>query len=118
MKVYLQNLAPEGQTAALCVSCNILHHVKRQSHFTRAMQHMEPYKFASKDGNLYYTVDSLYLDFGYLELPLISRRKSDPCFNIDRHLTSGNKILWIGGKIAPQEQFLPFSTIVSTYISN
>ena len=26
--------------------------------------------------------------------------------------------MWIGGEIAPQEQFLPFSTIVSTYISN
>ena len=24
-----------------------------------------------------------YLDFGYLELPLISKRKSDPCFNIE-----------------------------------
>ena len=29
------------------------------------------------------TVDSHYLDFGYLELPLISKRKSDLCFNID-----------------------------------
>ena len=28
-----------------------------------------------------------------------------------RHLTSGSKILWIRGEIAPQEQFLPFSTI-------
>ena len=30
----------------------------------------------------------------------------------------GNKILWLRGEIAPQEQFLPFSTIFSTYISN
>ena len=35
-----------------------------------------------------------------------------------RNRTSGNKILWIRGEIAPQEQFLPFSTIFSTYISN
>ena len=35
-----------------------------------------------------------------------------------RNLTSGNKILWIRGEIAPQEQFLPFPTIFSIYISN
>ena len=35
-----------------------------------------------------------------------------------RNLTSGNKILWIRGEIAPQEQFLPFSTIFSVYIFN
>ena len=29
-----------------------------------------------------YTVASRYLDFGYLEQPLISKRQSDPCFNI------------------------------------
>ena len=29
------------------------------------------------------TVDSRYLHFGYLELPLIWKRKSDPCFNIE-----------------------------------
>ena len=29
------------------------------------------------------TVASRYLDFGYLELPLISKRKSDPCINIE-----------------------------------
>ena len=54
------------------------------------------------------TVDSRYLDFGYLEQPLISKKKSGPCLN----LTSGNKILWIKG------QFLPFPTIFSIYISN
>ena len=32
-----------------------------------------------------------------------------------RNLTSGNKILWIRGEIAPQEQFLPFPTIFSIY---
>ena len=38
------------------------------------------------------TVDPLYLDFGYLELLPISKRKSDPCFNIE-NLLSGNRIL-------------------------
>ena len=33
-----------------------------------------------------------------------------------RNLTSDNKILWKGGEIAPQEQFLVFSTIFSVYI--
>ena len=59
------------------------------------------------------TVDSRYLDFGYLEQPLISKRKSGPCLN----LTSGNKILSIRGEIAPREQFLHFSTMFSIYIS-
>ena len=35
-----------------------------------------------------------------------------------RNLTSGNKIFWIRGEIAPKEQFLPFSTIFSVYIFN
>ena len=35
-----------------------------------------------------------------------------------RNLTSGNKILWIRGEISPQEQFLPFLTTFSMYISN
>ena len=60
-----------------------------------------------------HTVDSRYLDFGYLEQPLISKKKSGPCLN----LTSGNKRLSIRGEIAPREQFLPFSTIFSIYIS-
>ena len=30
-----------------------------------------------------YTVDSRYLDFGYLEQPLISKKKSGPCLNIE-----------------------------------
>ena len=50
-----------------------------------------------------YTVDSRYLDFGYLEQPLISKKKSGPCLN----LRSGNKILSIR-EIAPREQFLLF----------
>ena len=35
-----------------------------------------------------------------------------------RNLTSVNKILWVRGEIAPQEQFFPFPTIFSIYISN
>ena len=31
--------------------------------------------------NILYTVDSRYLDFGYLEQPLISKKKSGPCLN-------------------------------------
>ena len=38
-------------------------------------------------------VDFRYLDFDYLEQPLISKRVSGPCLN----LTSGTKILWIIG---------------------
>ena len=30
-----------------------------------------------------HTVNSRYLDFGYLESPLISNRKFGPCFNIE-----------------------------------
>ena len=51
---------------------------------------------------------------GYLEQPLISKRKSGPCLKI-KNLTSGNKILWIREEIAPQEQFLPFPTMFSIY---
>ena len=29
------------------------------------------------------TVNSCYLDFGYLEQPLISKKKSGPCFNTE-----------------------------------
>ena len=32
---------------------------------------------------IYYTVNSRYLDFDYLEQPLISKRKSGPCFNTE-----------------------------------
>ena len=57
-----------------------------------------------------YTVDSRYLDFGYLEQPLIPKRKSGPCLN----LRSGNKILSIkkycgnGEKLLPRSNFSPF----------
>ena len=47
----------------------------------------------------------------YLEEKILSLFKH-------RNLISGNKILWIKGEIAPGEQFLPFSTIFSIYISN
>ena len=32
---------------------------------------------------LHNTVDSRYLEYDYLELPLISKRKSGPCLNIE-----------------------------------
>ena len=70
--------------------------------------------FVEKMGEaLAYTVDSRYLDFGYLEQSLISKRKSGPYLKV----RSGNKILSIRGEIAPREQFLLFSTIFSIYIS-
>ena len=37
---------------------------------------------------------------------------------LHQNLKSGYKILWKRGEIAPREQFLPFSTIFSIYISN
>ena len=43
---------------------------------------MFAYIIISKDA-IGHTVDSRYLDFGYLELPLISKRKSGPCFSIE-----------------------------------
>ena len=33
-------------------------------------------------------------------------------------MTTGNKIMWKRGKIAPKEQFLLFSTLFHIYISN
>ena len=48
---------------------------------------------------------------GYLEEKIWSLFKHG-------NITSANKILWIRGEIAPQEQFLPFPTIFSIYISN
>ena len=46
----------------------------------------------------------------------LSRRKN-LVLVIHRNLKSGYKILWKRGEIAPGEQFLPFSTIFSIYIS-
>ena len=45
-------------------------------------------KIPKKDRNFVglfkgYTLDSRYLDFGYLEQPLISKKKSGPCLNIE-----------------------------------
>ena len=40
-------------------------------------------KWNCKGASKNFTVDSRYLDFGYLEQVLISKRKSDPCFNIE-----------------------------------
>ena len=53
-------------------------------------------------------------------LPFISSNPTAPTlFGYGKLLsTLGNKILWIRGEIASQEQFLPFSTIFSAYISD
>ena len=52
-----------------------------------------------------------YLELAYFELPLISKWKSGPCFNMK--LWRGNKIMWKRGEIAP---LLLFHII--SYISN
>ena len=63
-----------------------------------------------------YTVEPRYLELAYFELPLISKWKSGPCFNMK--LWQQNKIMWKRGEIAPKEQFLLFSTLFYIYISN
>ena len=50
----------------------------------------------------------------YSQLPLSRIHLSQ----IIKDLTTGNKELWKKGDIAPKEQFLLFSTILSIYISN
>ena len=45
----------------------------------------------------------------YLEMKIWSLLKH-------KHLTTGNKILWKRGEIAPKEQFLLVSTVFSIYI--
>ena len=62
------------------------------------------------------TVDSRYLDFGYLEQPLFSKRKSGPCLN----LASGNKILSIRGEIAQSlitHSFVKFGCAISIFLN-
>ena len=56
-----------------------------------------------------YTVDSRYLDPAYLEANIWSLLKHE-------NLTTGNKILWKRGEIAPKEQFLLFSALFSVYL--
>ena len=55
------------------------------------------------------TVDSRYLDLAYLEVKIWSLPKHE-------NLTTGKKIYWKRGEIAPKEQFLLFSTIFSNYL--
>ena len=55
-------------------------------HFGHYGPHVEfdcinAFYFISKNNAV--TVDSRYLDFGYLEQPLISKKKSGPCLNIE-----------------------------------
>ena len=52
-----------------------------------------------------HTVESRYLELAYFELPLISKHET---------MTTGNKIMWKRGEIAPKEQFLLFSTLFYT----
>ena len=52
---------------------------------------------------------SLISNTAYLEVKIWSLPK-------DENLTTGNKILWKRGDIAPKEQFLLFSTVFSIYL--
>ena len=59
------------------------------------------------------------LSLSRLRLSQITAYLEEKIWSFFRHrfLTSGNKILWIRGEIAPiEEQFLQFSTIFSIYI--
>ena len=60
------------------------------------------------------------LSLSRLRLSRITAYLEEKIWSLFKHrsLTSGNKILWLRGKIAPQEQFFPFSAIFSIYISN
>ena len=60
------------------------------------------------------------LSLSRLRLSRITAYLEDKIWSLFKHrtLTSGHKILWIKGEIAPQEQFHPFLTIFSIYISN
>ena len=64
------------------------------SQFVVFCHHCATYSFIYKHSRIIYvlanfttadlnTVDSRYLDFGYLEQPLISKKKSGPCLNIE-----------------------------------
>ena len=46
----------------------------------RRRRKMTPMSFLLAEAD---TVDSRYLDFGYLEQPLISKKKSGPCYNTE-----------------------------------
>ena len=54
-------------------------------------------------------LDFVYLDLAYFEVKIWSLLKHE-------NLTTGNKLLWKRGEIAPKEQFLLFSTIFSIYL--
>ena len=52
------------------------------------------------------TVKPRYVELAYLELALISKWKSAPCFNMK--LWQQNKIMWKRGEIAPKSNFSSF----------
>ena len=72
-------------------------------------------RIATLTGNIPCTGNSHYLNFAFLKWPFISKWKIWSLFKHE-NLTTGNKILWKRGEIAPQEQFLLFSTIFSIYL--
>ena len=101
---------PESWASNVCTNClpNIKH---IQNPNTRPCSNKRPYASFQKKSQLLLCRLRLSRITGYLE------EKIWPLFK-HGNLTSANKILWIRGGIAPQEQFLPFSTLFSIYISN
>ena len=64
-----------------------------------------------------YTVNSRYLDFGYLEKTLISKRKSGPCFNteIENQVTKycrKEKKLLLGSNFSPFPQYFQYICLI------
>ena len=63
------------------------------------------------------TVDSRYLDFGYLEKPLMSKRKSGPCFNteienqVTKYCRKGEKLL-LGSNFSPFSQYFQYIFLI------
>ena len=62
-------------------------------------------------------VNSRYLDFGYLELPLISKRKSGPCFNTEtsnqvaKYCGKEEKLL-LGSNFSPFPQYFQYIFLI------
>ena len=64
-----------------------------------------------------YTVDSRYLDFGYLEQPLISKKNSGPCYNTEiwnqviKYCEKEEKLL-LGSNFSPFPQYFQYIFLV------
>ena len=59
---------------------NVLQVRLKETHFPSTNMHFHQVQFTN---GIICTVNSRYLDFGYLESPLISKRNCGPCFNTE-----------------------------------